>query len=119
MADDLGCNLIALGHHKDDIIETFFLNVLFGGSISTMQPVQELFGGKLTLIRPLFLIDEDLIRRYARLMGWPEIDLGCPTSGSSKRQEIKSMLNGFYRDNKKVKGNIFHALQNVNPESLL
>ena len=119
MADELGCNLIALGHHKDDIIETFFLNVLFGGSVSTMQPVQELFGGKLTLIRPLFLIDEDLVRRYAKFMGWPEIDLGCPTSGSSKRQEIKSMLNGFYRSNKKVKGNIFHALQNVNPEYLL
>lgn len=119
MADERGCNLIAMGHHKDDIIETFFLNVLFGGSVSTMQPVQELFDGKLTLIRPLYLIDEDLVRRYVKFMGWPEIDLGCPTSGSSKRQEIKNMLNGFYRSNKKVKGNIFHALQNVNPEYLL
>ena len=119
MADERGCNLIAMGHHKDDIIETFFLNVFFGASVSTMQPVQELFDGKLTLIRPLYLIDEDLVRRYVKFMGWPEIELGCPTSGSSKRQEIKSMLNGFYRSNKKVKGNIFHALQNVNPEYLL
>ena len=119
MADERGCNLIALGHHKDDIIETFFLNVFFGASVSTMQPVQELFDGKLTLIRPLYLIDEDLVRRYVKFMGWPEIDLGCPTSGSSKRQEIKRMLNGFYRSNKKVKGNIFHALQNVNPGYLL
>jgi tRNA 2-thiocytidine biosynthesis protein TtcA len=119
MADERGCNLIAMGHHKDDIIETFFLNVFFGASVSTMQPVQELFDGKLTLIRPLYLIDEDLVRRYVKFMGWPEIDLGCPTSGSSKRQEIKNMLNGFYRSNKKVKGNIFHALQNVNPEYLL
>lgn len=118
-AAELGCNRIAFGHHKDDIIETFFLNVFFGASISTMQPVQELFGGRLILIRPLFMVDEDLVQRYCKSMGWPEIDLGCPTSESSKRQEIKTMLNGFYRSNKKVKGNIFHALQNVNAEYLL
>ncbi len=119
MAVELGCNRIAFGHHKDDIIETFFLNVLYGASISTMKPVQELFDGKLTLIRPLFLIEEDLVRRYVKFMGWTEIDLGCPTSRTSKRQEIKDMLNGFYRSNKKIRGNIFHALQNVNPEYLL
>ena len=118
-ADSLDCNLIAFGHHKDDIIETFFLNVLYGASISTMQPVQELFEGKLLLIRPLFLIEEDLVQRYVKSMGWPEIELGCPTDASSKRIEIKTMLKGFYRSNKKIKGNIFHALQNVNPDYLL
>ena len=118
-AHSLDCNLIALGHHKDDMIETFFLNVFFGASISTMQPVQELFGGKLTLIRPLFMIEEDLVLRYVKSMGWPEIELGCPTGASTKRIEIKTMLNGFYRTNKKIKGNVFHALQNVNPEYLL
>ncbi len=118
-ASELGCNRIAMGHHKDDIIETFFLNVFYGASVSTMQPVQELFGGKLTLVRPLFMVDEDLVQRYTKSMDWSEIDLGCPTAGSSKRQELKDMLNGFYRSNKKIKGNIFHALQNVNPEYLL
>lgn len=119
MADELGCNLIAFGHHKDDIIETFFLNIFFSASVSTMQPVQELFGGKLTLIRPLFLIDEDLVNRYVKSMGWTAIHLGCPTGVSSKRTEIKDMLYTFYRSNKKIKGNIFHAMQNVNPEYLL
>ncbi len=119
MADELGCNLIAFGHHKDDIIETFFLNILFSASVSTMQPVQELFGGKITLIRPLYLIDEDLVSRYVKFMGWPEIHLGCPTGESSKRKEIKDMLYGFYRSNKKIKGNIFHAMQNVNADYLL
>ncbi len=119
MADELGCNLIAFGHHKDDIIETFFLNIFFSGSVSTMQPVQELFGGKLTLIRPLFLIDEDLVNRYVKFMGWNEIRLGCPTGKSSKRKEIKDMLYHFYRSNKKIKGNIFHAMHNVNQEYLL
>jgi tRNA 2-thiocytidine biosynthesis protein TtcA len=119
MADALGCNRIALGHHKDDIIETLFLNIFYGASISTMLPVQELFGGKLVLIRPLYLLDEDLIRRYAEKMDFPKIRLNCPSAGATKREDIKNMLNGFYRKNRKIKGNIFHALQNVNPEYLL
>jgi len=118
-AEEVGCNRMAFGHHKDDLIETFFLNVFYGASISTMVPVQGLFGGKLTVIRPFYLVDEDLIRRYAQLMDWPEISLDCPTAGSSKREEIKNMLKAFYRSNRKIKGNIFHALQNVNAEYLL
>jgi tRNA 2-thiocytidine biosynthesis protein TtcA len=118
-AADLECNRIAFGHHKDDLIETFFLNLLFGASISTMRPVQELFAGKLTIIRPFYLVDEDRIRRYSHAMGWPKILLGCPTAGATKRQEIKTMLQQFYSSNKKVKGNIFHALQKVNTEYLL
>lgn len=118
-AEEVGCNRMAFGHHKDDLIETFFLNVFYGASISTMVPVQGFFGGKLTVIRPFYLVDEDLIRRYAQLMDWPEISLDCPTAGSSKREEIKNMLKHFYRSNRKIKGNIFHALQNVNAEYLL
>ncbi len=119
VAEELGCNKIAFGHHKDDLIETFFLNILFGASLSTMLPVQQFFNGKVTAIRPLYMLDEDTIRRYARAMEWPKIDLGCPTAGASKREDVKKMLNSFYRTNKKIKGNIFHALQNVNPEYLL
>jgi tRNA 2-thiocytidine biosynthesis protein TtcA len=119
LAAELDCNKIAFGHHKDDVIETFFLNVFYGASISTMAPVQAFFKGKLSIIRPLFMIDQELIKRYAEGMGWPDIPLGCPTAGSSKREEIKAMLNRFYEANEKVKGNIFHALQNVRPEYLL
>ena len=118
-AEEMGCNRMAFGHHKDDLIETFFLNVFYGASISTMVPVQDFFGGKLTVIRPFYLVDEGLIRRYAQLMDWPEISLDCPTAGSSKRGEIKDMLKHFYKSNRKIKGNIFHALQNVNAEYLL
>jgi tRNA 2-thiocytidine biosynthesis protein TtcA len=119
LSAEMGCNKIAFGHHKDDMIETFFLNVFYGASISTMAPVQAFFKGKLSIIRPLFMIDQELIKRYAEGMGWPDIRLGCPTAGSSKREEIKTMLNRFYETNEKVKGNIFHALQNVRPEYLL
>jgi tRNA 2-thiocytidine biosynthesis protein TtcA len=118
LAEEIGCNRIALGHHKDDLIETLFLNIFYGASISTMMPVQPFFGGKITAIRPLYLVDEKHTRTFAEMMAWPEIDLGCPTAGYSKRMEIKKMLQGFYRSNKKIKGNIFHALQNVKPEYL-
>ncbi len=119
LADEMGAEKIAVGHHKDDLIETFFLNIFYGASISTLVPVQEFFGGKIKIIRPLYLTDEGLIERYAKEMDWPEIDSGCPTSGSSKRQQIKDILDGLYRSNKKIKGNIFHALHNVRPGYLL
>ena len=118
-AEEIGCKKIAFGHHKDDIIETFFLNVFYGASISTMTPVQEFFKGRLYLIRPLFMVDKDLIKRYSDAMGWEEISSGCPTSGFSRREDIKVMLNQFYRANKKVKGNIFRALHSVRAEYLL
>jgi tRNA 2-thiocytidine biosynthesis protein TtcA len=118
-AEALGCNKIAFGHHKDDLIETLFLNLFYGGSISTMVPVQRFFDGRITAIRPLYRVEEKALARFAQGMGWPEIDLGCPTAGSSKRNEIKEMLARFYRGNPKIKGNIFHALQNVREDYLL
>ena len=117
-AKDLGCNKIAFGHHKDDLIETFFLNLFFGASLSTMLPVQRFFEGQITAIRPLYLIDENTISRYVKIMGWNTIDLGCPSAVTSKRETIKVMLKSFYRTNKKIKGNIFHALHNIRAEYL-
>jgi tRNA 2-thiocytidine biosynthesis protein TtcA len=117
-AKDLGCHKIAFGHHKDDLIETFFINLFFGASLSTMLPVQHFFGGQITAIRPLYLIDENVISRYVGTMGWNTIDLGCPSAGISKRETIKVMLNDFYRTNKKIKGNIFHALHNIRADYL-
>jgi len=114
-AAELGCGRIAMGHHKDDVIETFFLNLLYGGSLSTMLHVQPFFGGKIVVIRSLYEVDESLITRFARTMGWESVDLGCPSAGSSRRARIKEMLTGLYRSNRKVKGNIFHALHNVRP----
>ncbi|MBN1626642.1 MAG: tRNA 2-thiocytidine biosynthesis protein TtcA [Deltaproteobacteria bacterium] len=118
LADKLGCNKIALGHHKDDMIETFFMNILYGGSVSTILPVQEFFKGKIKVIRPFYLMDENLIKRYTTMMGWEAIDLGCPTAGNSKREEIRKMLHAFYRSNKKIKGNVFHAITNVKKDYL-
>jgi len=116
---ELGCNKLALGHNKDDIIETLFLNICYAGEISTMVPSQSFFNGKLRVIRPLAFVDEETIRRFAAENKFPEFVNPCPTAKVSQRQEIKTLLNSLYRKNKKIKGNIFRSMSHVKSEYLL
>jgi tRNA 2-thiocytidine biosynthesis protein TtcA len=110
---------IAFGHHRDDILETFFLNLLYGGNISTMVPRQDLFAGRLSIIRPLAFIDKDEIRRIAADVGIEPVKNPCTVDGGSKRQEIRNLLRCLYRANPKAKANIFAALGNVRQGYLL
>ncbi len=119
IADELNCNKVALGHHKDDIIETLFMNMCYAGEISTMKPSQSFFEGRFTVIRPLAYADEDSITRFARSMGFPEFVNPCPTAGVSKRQEVKTMLKELYRSNRKIRGNIFRSMSHVRKDYLL
>lgn len=112
-AAELECSKVALGHHKDDFIETFFLNLLFSGSLSTIQPLQELFNGTLAIIRPLALLRGSIVKRYANDRGLPHIESGCPTAKTSKRVHIRSLLSSLYRTNRKIQGNIANALQSI------
>jgi len=113
LAYKLKCNKVALGHHRDDIIETLLLNIFYSGEISTMVPIQTLFKGKITLIRPLALIDEKKIERFAREMDLPFGPSGCPVSGKTKRKEVKELIETLERKNRKIKGNIFRSLSNI------
>jgi tRNA 2-thiocytidine biosynthesis protein TtcA len=119
LAEEECCNKVALGHHKDDLIETLFLNMCYAGEIATMRPKQEFFGGKITVVRPLAYIEERTIIRFARLAGLPEIVNHCPSAGVSKRKEIKTLLGQLYAGNPKVKGNIFRSMSNARPDYLL
>lgn len=119
LAEELGCNKLALGHHMDDIIETLFLNMCYSGEISTMVPCQPFFKGKLTVIRPLAFLDESTINRFAEDHGFPEFENPCPTASVSKRHEMKEMLESLYQTNKKIKGNIFRAMSHVKLDYLL
>ena len=110
---------IALGHNQDDIIETLFLNMFFSGELSTMLPKQPLFKDRLTIIRPLALLEESRIKGFARRLGLPEIPNPCPSAQHSSRKEIKEFLYTFYSRNRKIRGNIFHALSHCRPEYLL
>jgi tRNA 2-thiocytidine biosynthesis protein TtcA len=113
------CNKLALGHNKDDIIETLFINMCYSGEISTMSPSQTFFNGELTLIRPLAFTDKKLISRFARDNNLPDLVNPCPSVQNSKRKEIRDMLDRLYRNNKKIKGNILRAMQRVRHEYLL
>jgi len=118
IAAEKGCNKIALAHHKDDMIETLMINILYGREISTMVPNQTIFGGKMHIIRPLAYIKEELVKKYAREQEFPVIENGCPTSRTSKRAVVKKLLNELEVEDKKVKGNIFKALYHVKPDYL-
>jgi tRNA 2-thiocytidine biosynthesis protein TtcA len=113
LAHRFNCNKIALGHHKDDIIETLLLNIFYSAEISTMVPVQSLFKGKITLIRPLALLEEKKIERFAREMGLPFGASGCPSSGKTKRKVVKDLIEALSKKDRRLKGNIFRALSNI------
>jgi tRNA 2-thiocytidine biosynthesis protein TtcA len=119
LAHRFKCNKIALGHHQDDIIETLLLNIFYSAEISTMVPLQTLFKGKITLIRPLALLEEKKIERFARETGLPVSSTGCPSSGKTKRKVVKDVIEILSKKDRRVKGNIFRALSNIKLEYTL
>ena len=119
IAEELGCNKLALGHNKDDIIETLFLNMCYAGKISTMVPSQPFFQGRFKIIRPMAFVDENTIKRFASEEKLPVFVNPCPSAKTSKRQEIKALLERLYSSNKKIKGNIFHAMSHIKTEYML
>jgi tRNA 2-thiocytidine biosynthesis protein TtcA len=116
---ELGCNKLALGHNMDDIIETLFLNMCYSGEMSTMVPCQPFFEGELVVIRPLAHVDEKALDRFAKTRGFPAFVNPCPSAKTSKRLEIKRMLEGLYENNDKIKGNIFRSMSHIKPAYLL
>jgi tRNA 2-thiocytidine biosynthesis protein TtcA len=119
LARNLNCNKIALGHHKDDIIETFFLNILYSGNISTMLPKQSLFDGKINLIRPMAFLEKNQITGIAEKAGIKAVKNPCPLNGKTKRENIREKLDLFYNIAPGVKASIFTSLSNVKTDYLL
>lgn len=117
-AGRLGCNKIAFGHNLDDLIETFLINIFYGSQVATMLPRQPFFNGDITVIRPLALLDSGTIRSFHQKQSFPLTINPCPSKNSGKREEIRELLKGLYRKNRKIRGNILHAMHNVNPEYL-
>ncbi|MBN1828293.1 MAG: tRNA 2-thiocytidine(32) synthetase TtcA [Deltaproteobacteria bacterium] len=119
IAEERGCNKIALGHHKDDVVETLLLNLLYAREISTMHPNQSIFSGRFHIIRPFVHIREELLKKYARERDFPVAENRCPTSLTSKRRHIKNLLDTLEVDNKDVRENIFRAMARVKLDYLL
>ena len=110
---------IALGHHRGDIVETFFLNLTCSGNISTMRPRQDLFSGRLTLIRPLAYLRKNEITAIGKRLGLDPEHTDCPLSGQTRRMEIRELLDHIYDCIPGSREHIFAALGNVRTEYLL
>lgn len=89
---ELGCNKIALGHHYDDVIETFMLNLFFEGRIGCFRPVTYLSRKDITMIRPLIYTHEKDIRSFAKIENLPVTEIKCPADGNTERAKMKEYL---------------------------
>jgi len=119
MATERQYSKIALGHHKDDIIETFFLNMLYSGNISTMVPRQDLFNKTMAIIRPLAFLEKDKVIQMATAAGLRAVKNPCPNADHSKREEVRSLLTSLFSANPEFRDNIFASLSNVRHDYLL
>jgi tRNA 2-thiocytidine biosynthesis protein TtcA len=119
LAREFRCNKLALAHNKDDVIETFLLNIFFSREISTMIPYQTYFKGEFNLIRPLAYVEESLLKRFAREAQLPVLENPCPTAKTSKRKYIKDLIGKLDEDHRGIKENIFKAMKHVKPDYLL
>ena len=109
-AQELGCNKIAFGHHKDDIVETLLMNLIFEGKFTTIYPKLQMDKMPLQLIRPLCLIEERDLTRYAALRGFVPQKQPCPFERASARTDIKSLVADLERLNPNVRDSLWGAI---------
>jgi tRNA 2-thiocytidine biosynthesis protein TtcA len=119
-AVEMGCTKIALGHHRDDLIETLLLSALYAGALKSMPPKLRAKDGRNVVIRPLCYAAEEDIAAFAAAMKFPIVpcDL-CGSQPNLRRKRVKALLAELSREHPAVKGNLLHALGNVIPSHLL
>ena len=116
LAREYGCNKIALGHHNEDVFETFFLSLFYEGRLNCFSPVTYLSRTDMYVIRPLIYTAEGDIRGYARRANLPVVHNPCPMDGVSKRQEMKDFMNEKNAQDHSFKKRMMHAIQTGLPD---
>ena len=121
LAEQLGCNKIALGHHLDDLIETLLLNQFYVGTLAAMSAKLEADNGKHVVIRPLVYVEERDIATYSQLQDFPIVHCSCPVAGDEdqKRQRMKRLISELSREIPQIRNSMISALGNVHPRHLL
>ncbi|MCR4614701.1 MAG: tRNA 2-thiocytidine biosynthesis TtcA family protein [Clostridiales bacterium] len=114
LAKSEGCNRLALGHHMDDVAETFMMNLLNGGHIGCFSPVTYLSRKDLYLIRPMIFARESDCARVVRRNGLPVVKSQCPADGTTERQEMKLLLTSFEKKYGSIRNKILGAMQRGN-----
>lgn len=119
-ADRLGCNKIALGHHRDDLVHTLLLNLFFSGQIKTMAPRLQADNGRHIVIRPLMYCPEDLIVHYAQALGFvPAPCTLCTDQDGLKRDMVKNLVNQLDGSHPGIRESLFASMQHVRTTHLL
>ncbi|MBQ8249722.1 MAG: tRNA 2-thiocytidine(32) synthetase TtcA [Clostridia bacterium] len=106
-----GCNKLALGHHFDDVVETFMLNLFYEGRLGSFSPVTYLSRKDLTMIRPMIYAQEKDVRYFVNRHPLPVIESPCPADKNTERESMKQLLSSLERNNKGLRHRIFGALQ--------
>ena len=119
-AVEMGCNKIALGHHRDDLVETLLMSAFYSGALKSMPPKLRSDDGRNVVIRPLCYAAEEDIAAFAEAMRFPIVpcDL-CGSQPNLRRRRVKELLADLSREHPAVKGNLLHALGKVVPAHLL
>lgn len=110
-AKELGCNKLALGHHKDDAVETFIMNLFDQGRLGCFSPVSYLSRKDLTVIRPLILAEEKEVRQAVRRENFPIIKSSCPVDGHTEREWAKQWVREMEHQKRDIKSQIFGAMR--------
>lgn len=125
LAEETGCNKIALGHHQDDMIETLLLNIFFVGRMASMAPKLKSDDGKNVVIRPLIYVLEDEIRQFTRMKQFPVVCCACPlmcgesSHGDFKRRRMKQLIGQLEEEIPDIRNSLLGSLKNIKPSHLL
>lgn len=112
-ARTLGCNKVALGHHLDDGLETFFMNLFFNGKMGSFQPKTYLNRADITIIRPLIAIEEQAIIKFVGAKSIPVIHNPCPANKKTKREEIKDLVKQLSEKYPDLRRKFLHGMTHV------
>lgn len=110
LAQELGCNKIALGHHKDDIVQTALMNLFYSGRFASMEPKMQMDKFPIQIIRPLYLVREEEILLWSKLNHFPQMKKRCIYESDTKRTYIRTLIHSLEQENPYVSSNIFGAL---------
>lgn len=118
LASDLGCNKLALGHHLDDIVETFLLNLVYQGATSSMPAKLKLDKFNMTIIRPLCLLTEIEMKELERIGDYQRQIKNCPYEKDSSRRDAKKLISELEKWNPDVRQSLWAAMQNIKADYL-
>lgn len=118
IAKELGCNKLALGHHRDDAVESLLMSMMFNGTISSMPPKLSMFDGTFALIRPFIYLTNDETLEYAAWRDFKKQKKNCPYERTTNRDAVSRLIKQMETLSPHVRGNLFAAMKNIQPEYL-